>query len=119
MDTCYAEAGSTADAERSLQCESTQLNSASSLEILHRNSTASEASRKRREYFLWGRVENICVELLIPSEVLNRIPALHRESSPQHHQESLIEGCIFSIVIPAISIALSKHNPFQCVPVAH
>lgn len=104
-----------------LCAESLHLNSASSLGILQGNymHTAVEASRKRRDYFLWGPVENIWVELLILSELLNWIQTLHAESSPWHHQDGWIEGCFLRIIIPVISIILSKHKPFQCIPTVH
>lgn len=77
---------SLAQSQLSLQSEPVQLNSATSLVNLQGNytdmQTALQASRRRRHYFPWGRVENICVELLLLSEVLNWMPALHGESSP-------------------------------------
>lgn len=66
----------------SLPSQPLQLNSASSPGILHGNimQTALEASRKLRDDFLCGCVENTYVELLILSEVLNWIPTLHSKS---------------------------------------
>lgn len=74
----------------SLQSKSILLNSASSRGIVHRNNTDRETAVEEniQIFFLWLSIENVCVKLLILSELLKWIPAF----PVNHLKENLIEG---------------------------